>query len=288
MGFRFVVISESAKLDYSMGFLCVRKSDVQRIFMREIHTLMIESTAVSMTSALINELISSNIKVIFCDGKHNPSAELLPIYGAHDTSGKIQHQVAWKPDIKNEVWRWIVKEKIRKQAEILDLYGFSSHLLRSYIEEVEEGDRTNREGHAAKVYFNSLFGMNFSRSQDNAINAALNYGYAILLSLFNREIAGRGYLTQIGLFHHGQDNPFNLSSDLMEPFRPLVDRIVKEMMPQEFGTYEKREVLKLFNEMVYISGRSEFLPNAIELYCNNNLIVIKEGTPDELIFYEVR
>ncbi len=170
MGFRFVVISESAKLDYSMGFLCVRKNDVKRIFMREIHTLMIESTAVSMTSALINELVASNIKVIFCDGKHNPTAELLPIYGSHDTSGKIQQQIEWKTDIKNEVWGRIVKEKIRKQAEILDSHRLSSYKIRSYIEEVEGGDKTNREGHAAKVYFNLLFGRNFSRSQDNAIN----------------------------------------------------------------------------------------------------------------------
>ncbi len=240
MGFRFIVISESAKLDYSMGFLCVRKNDVQRIFMREIHTLMIESTAVSMTSALVNELISSNIKVIFCNGKHNPSAELLPIYGSHDTSGKIRQQIAWKAEIKNEVWRWIVKEKIRKQAELLDSYGLSSYLIRRYIGEVEKGDRTNREGHAAKVYFNSLFGTDFSRAKDNAINAALNYGYAIMLSMFNREIVGRGYLTQLGVFHHGQDNPFNLSSDLMEPFRPIVDKVVKEMMPSSgFEDYRK-------------------------------------------------
>lgn len=116
--------------------------------------------------------------------------------------------------------------KDSKQADTLDQYGKSeAKLLRKYIEEIEYGDATNREGHAAKVYFNALFGMDFTRTEENSINAALNYGYGILLSAFNREIVMNGYITQIGLFHNNMFNQFNLGSDLMEPFRSLlIDR----------------------------------------------------------------
>ena len=108
---------------------------------------------------------------------------------------------------------------------------------------------TNREGHAVKVYFNALFGNGFSRTLDCFENAALNYGYSILLSCFTREIVCNGYLTLIGLFHDSQDNPFNLASDLMEPFRPIVDRIVLKMelnKPRNKGKYllSKRKLRK--------------------------------------------
>lgn len=123
-------------------------------------------------------------------------------------------------------------------------------LLSEYIREIQWYDETNREGHAAKVYFNALFGMDFSRSQDNYINAALNYGYSIILSAFNREIVANGYLTQIGLFHDNMFNQFNLGSDLMEPFRVLVDRQVCSMKLDEFGHVQKMELVNLLNREV--------------------------------------
>ena len=104
---------------------------------------------------------------------------------------------------------------------------------------MEFGDATNREGHAAKVYFNALFGMDFTRTAENSINAALNYGYSLLLSTCTREIAINGYITQLGLFHDNMFNPFNLAFDLMEPFRPLVDNLIKQMAPDKLSTMKK-------------------------------------------------
>ncbi len=118
------------------------------------------------------------------------------------------------------------------------------------MKEIELGDKTNREGHAAKVYFNALFGMDFSRSKECAINAALNYGYGILLSCFNREVIANGYITQLGLFHNNMFNQFNLASDLMEPFRILVDRIVVKNKPEKFESERKNEFY------IYAGGRS--------------------------------
>jgi CRISPR-associated endonuclease Cas1 subtype II len=88
------------------------------------------------------------------------------------------------------------------------------------------GDKTNREGHAAKVYFNALFGKDFSRKQLNDINAGLNYGYSIILSMFSREIVKNGCITQIGIKHSNYFNQYNLASDLMEPFRVIIDHVL--------------------------------------------------------------
>ena len=210
-----------------MGYLVVRKDTTTKIHLGEIRTLLIESTAVSLTAALLAELVKKKVKVIFCDEKRNPSAEMMPYYGSHDCSLKIKRQTAWPDDIKGAVWTEIVLEKIRQQKCLLQELGKNeAMLLQEYLSEIEYGDATNRAGHAAKVYFNALFGKSFTRTDDLLINAALNYGYSILLSAFNREIVLNGYLTQLGLFHDNMFNQFNLASDLMEPFRPLVDRLV--------------------------------------------------------------
>ena len=213
MSWRTVVISQNAKLDYQIGYLVVRGQDTHKIHLNEIRTLIIESTAVSLTSYLLCELMKHKVKVVFCDEKRNPSSELLPYYGCHDTSQKVRWQMEWTKDEKACIWTEIVSEKINKQAQLLEkLHCSEASLLREYIQEIEFGDITNREGHAAKVYFNALFGKKFTRNEDSPVNAALNYGYSLLLSSFNREIVANGYITQIGLFHDNQFNQFNLGS----------------------------------------------------------------------------
>ena len=113
------------------------------------------------------------------------------------------------------MWTQIVAEKIKNQAKVLEIYKLpQSSMLMGYIDELELNDKSNREGHAAKVYFNALFGKSFSRNDECPINAALNYGYSIVLSVFNREITANGYLTQLGLFHDNMFNQYNLSCDL--------------------------------------------------------------------------
>lgn len=286
MSWRVVVISNSAKLDYQMGYLTVRQDTTTKIHLSEISILLIESTAVSMTAYLLCELVKKKIKVIFCDEKRNPSSELLPFYGCHDTSMKMRKQIEWLEDDKTAVWTEIVTEKIRKQAEVLKEYGRPEYsMLNSYIEELQFGDSTNREGHAAKVYFNALFGMDFTRTSQNSINAALNYGYGIILSAFNREIVANGYSTQLGLFHDNMFNQFNLGSDLMEPFRPLIDRKVKSMQPEKFEHEEKMKVLDVLNEEVGIGGKREFINNAIKIYCKSIFDALNDKDTSLIKFY---
>lgn len=286
MSWRIVVISECAKLDYQMGFLVVRKKEVTKIHLSEISLLLIESTAVSLTAALLCELMKQKIKVIFCDEKRNPSSELVPYYGAHDTSAKVRTQITWSTELKSAVWTEIVGEKIRKQAEHLDLRQHpESEMLLGYLSEIEFGDSTNREGHAAKVYFNALFGKSFTRSADNSINAALNYGYSIILSCFTREVVSNGYITQLGLFHDNMFNRFNLASDLMEPFRPLVDYQVVELLPEKFEHEEKIKLLELLNSEVVIAGRKETVNNAIKIYCRSIFDALNSNDLSLIKFY---
>lgn len=287
MSWRTVVISSSAKLDYQMGYLIVRNQDVVKIHISEISILIIETTSVSLTSALLCELTKKKIKVIFCDEKRNPSSELIPYYGSHDTSMKVRKQIAWSDDIKTSVWTEIVDEKIRKQAENLDKWNKSeSQMLYEYISQIEFGDATNREGHAAKVYFNALFGLDFTRTSENSINAALNYGYSLLLSCCARETALNGYITQLGLFHDNIFNQFNLASDLMEPFRPIVDDIVRAITPDKFEHDEKIELLKLLQKEVIIAGRKESVNNAMKIYCRSIFDALNDSDISLIKFYQ--
>ena len=280
------MISSSSKLDYQMGFMVVRNEETTRVHIDEIAVLLLESTAVSLTGALLSELVKKKVKVVFCDEKRNPSSELIPYYGSHDISLKIRRQIAWDDAVKEAVWTELVTEKIRNQAIHLESRGYAeSKMLHQYIAEIQLGDRTNREGHAAKVYFNALFGKEFSRSEENSINAALNYGYSIILSVFNREITSNGYLTQLGLFHENMFNPFNLGSDLMEPFRILVDRKVIDLAPEEFTHDEKMEMLKILQDEVLIGGRKEVVLNAIRIFTRSVFDAINERDISLIKFY---
>lgn len=114
-----------------------------------------------------------------------------------------------------------------------------------------------------------MFGKDFTRTSDCNVNAALNYGYSIILSSFTREIVANGYITQIGLFHDNMFNQFNLASDLMEPFRPIVDELVFNMELHDFEKSEKMEIVNLLNKQVYINNRTEYINNAIKIYCKS-------------------
>lgn len=287
MSWRTVVISQNAKLDYQIGYLVVRGQDTRKIHLNEIAMIIIESTAVSLTAYLLSELMKNKIKVIFCDEKRNPSSELLPYYGCHDTSQKIKKQMEWTYDIKKAVWTEIVAEKIRKQSNLLlKLNKSEAGMLQNYISEIEFGDATNREGHAAKVYFNSLFGKDFTRTEECPTNAALNYGYTLILSTFNREIVCNGYITQIGLFHDNMFNQFNLGSDLMEPFRPIVDELVYSMKPYKFEIEEKHNMLLLLEREVFIGGKREYLGNAIKVYTRSIFEALNDMDVSLIKFYE--
>ena len=296
MSWRTIVITKRAKLDLQLGFMVVRGEHTTKVALNEIAVVLIESTAVSLTTSLLAELTKRKVKVIFCDEKRNPSSELVSYYGSHDTSNKIRKQIAWRQNTKEAVWTEIVSEKIRKQKELLELLGKEeAELLSSYLQQIAWNDETNREGHAAKVYFNALFGLDFTRTEDDLINAALNYGYSIILSSFTREIVANGYITQLGLFHDNMFNQFNLASDLMEPFRPLVDKCVLGMKLEQFEhdldiiDEDTKQLLDtaIVNQEVQIDGKIQYVSNAIKIYCKSVFDALNEDDSALVRFYKI-
>ena len=279
MTWRVVVVSKRSKLFLKMGHLIIRdfENKISRIYLKDISHLIITTTEASITFALLNELQKNKIKMIICDEKGNPAAELAPYYNSFNTVEKIKAQVKWKDFTKKELWQLIVREKIKNQMLFLKANRLEkSNLLEKYIQEVEINDQTNREGHAAKVYFNSLFGNEFSRGDDTNLNACLNYGYSIILSAINRIVVGMGYLTQLGIFHDNIFNQFNLSSDLIEVFRGLVDKEVYDMDYNYFNNEHKIRLINLLNKQVYIDGKSQYLNQAIYIYCQSVINALNE------------
>lgn len=290
MSWRTVIISSHAKLDLQVGFLQVRSIDeTKRIILDEIDILLIESTAVSLTAALLAELIRRKVKVIFCDSTRNPLAELIPYHTCHDSNRRLKMQLKWSEETKGKIWQTIVKEKVSNQAKILGRFGYydAQALLERFAEEVEPCDIGNREGLAAKNYFHVLFWPGFTRELDCDINNALNYGYQILLAVFSRELTSEGYLTQLGIFHDSVYNNFNLASDLMEPFRPIIDAIVKEWFlncKNEFDTTFKRRIIAALHDEITISGSKQTLINAVISYVRSVTDALNNNTTEKLRF----
>ncbi len=273
MSFRTVVITKQSKISYKNRFLVVKQEDNEKyIHLSEIDTVIVDSISVSISSYLLKELADNKINIIFCDEKHNPFGELVPYYSKHNTSKMIKEQIKWKQSEKDKLWAEIVKNKIMNQALLLKKIKSSKYkLVLSYVNEVVAGDKTNREGHAAKVYFNALYGNNFVRNQDDSINAALNYGYAVLLSTINKEIINNGYLTQLGIHHKNEFNEFNLTCDLMEPFRVIIDNFIYYNQERKLDTDYKLDIVNIFNSTFRYQDKKYTLKDIIKMFVKHTL-----------------
>lgn len=283
-----MVVASNAKVDFKMDYLVVRTlEETRRVHISEIGVLMLESTAISITAYALCELLSHKVKVIFCDRQRNPYGELLPCSGSHDSTEKIRRQIAWPQAHKDALWTEIIRAKIRNQRDVLLRWERpQAELLTQYLAQLQPGDASNREGHAAKVYFNALFGMEFSRALATPVNAALNYGYGLILSAINREISAAGYLTQLGIFHDNVFNAFNLGCDLMEPLRPLIDNEVMGMQPTAFEKEQKYALVDLLHTQVTFDGKRQVLLYALRLYCATVFRTLLSGELEELRFIE--
>jgi len=278
MSFRTVVITRQSKINYKNRFLVVKHdSDETYIHLSEIDTIIVDSISVSISAYLLKELSDNKINIIFCDEKHNPYGELSSFYSRHNSSKKIKEQFEWKKALKDELWAKIVENKIINQANLLKkIHSEKYELVISYVTEITPGDKTNREGHSAKVYFNELFGKKFSRNDDSNINAALNYGYAVLLSTINKEIINNGFLTQMGIHHKNEYNEFNLTCDLMEPFRVLIDHFVYFNQKREFDKEYKLDIVNIFNKNYNYMGKKYILKDIIKMYVKNTLDAMED------------
>ena len=280
MGWRTIVVNSHSKLAYKNNHLVYKNStQSEMIHLSEIDVLLLETTDILITTMLIKRLVEENILILFCDDKRLPIGKLLPFYGRHDSSLQLGRQINWTLERKGIVWTEIISQKILNQRQhLVDLeYQEKAEALMTLHNGLEIFDPSNREGHAARIYFNTLFGNDFSRDSENSINAGLNYGYTLLLSIFAREIVKSGCMTQFGLKHANQFNDFNLASDLMEPFRPIVDRIVYEYRDADFRVI-KRALFDLFTNKYLYNSKEMFLTNIASDYTKKIIKVLNEET----------
>ena len=268
MGWRSVIITQHAKLTYSMQMMIVQTRDgINQIPIEDINLLLVSTTQAVITSALISKLAQNQTKVIFVDDKGNPIVETAVYYPGTRNMAKLTQQFNWDDHLKELLWTRIVSQKIKNQIAVLANYHLNKDEVQSELDQLEINDESNREAIAARKYFMLLFDKDFVRRDTSAINAALDYGYAILLSSFNREIAMNGYLTYFGIHHCSQENQFNLASDLMEPFRPFIDYWVKaHERIKELTPDIKYGLVELLSLEIKFNGKKTLLTNAITVY----------------------
>ncbi|TDL98238.1 type II CRISPR-associated endonuclease Cas1 [Macrococcus brunensis] len=286
MSFRTVVITKESKLSLRMNHLVVKSDSIVQVPIGEISCLIIENPNITITGHLMNALTENKIMTIVCGRNHLPQTFLHAVYGHHRQSRLIEQQIGWQENYKKRLWQLIIQKKISHQKQLLKHYyrQLDLTMFDSYIADTQLDDLTNREGHAAKVYFNLFFSDEITRDTEHAKNAALDYGYQILLAVFVRTIVSKGYLSEIGIKHRNEFNLYNLASDLMEVMRPIIDHKVLKTIHDQFEKDEKREIADVLNQKIVINNKMYYLVNAIEIYVDSVFKYLSTGNEKYIKF----
>lgn len=206
-----------------------------KVHFSDIACVVAHGNSLSYTNTLLQKLIEYNIPFIICDKAHNPFGMLLPFCRHYEYGKRIQIQIEASLPAKKSAWKQIISAKLLNQARVLHLFKEyqAADKLIGYSKDVRSADSDNREGVGARLYFSKLFS-DFLRNpeSEDVVNAALNYGYAIVRSAVARAVCGSGLNPSFGLFHSSGHNPHCLIDDLVEPLRPFVDKIVKAKYAQ--------------------------------------------------------
>lgn len=290
MSHRVLYIEKCENLKLYLDNLKVLVDNNEILFpISDIMILVIDNYKSNLSVPLINKLVENNVCTILCGIDHLPKTQILPVNGHFSQSGNINKQIQWNKERKDLVHQLIVKAKIYNQIEILKTNDKNFEVIQKlfqFIEEVEPGDTSNREGLAAKMYFREMYGHDFVRFNEDVVNAGLNYGYAIFRSLISSIVVAKGYLPNIGIFHKGKQNMFNLSDDIIEVFRPIVDHYVLNNMTEDilFKQEHREQLIQLTTKKVKIDERQQTVANAIYIYIESILKVLETGNPQEYIF----
>lgn len=288
MSWRVLYIEESDKLSLYLDNIKIIKGDEELLVpINDIHSLIVDNYKILLSVHLVNALSKANVNVVLCGVDHLPQTILLPLFGNSNAAESLKKQLEWNELNKQIAQQEIVRIKIKHQKELLkhvEKYNLEIKTLEKYENEVELADKTNREGLAAKQYFKGLFGGSFKRFEDDVVNAGLNYGYAVLRAQISKTVVSKGLNTTIGIFHKNPYNNFNLSDDVIEPFRPIIDYWVYKNLKEE-KLFLREHRLSLINQTtkdVYFKNQKHTIFNAISLYVDSILFFLKSGNVDDL------
>lgn len=276
MGFRLVIIENDVSIRLKLDNLVIQKEEKEIwIPVDDISVLIIDNRKITFTARMMCSLAAHNVGVIFCDQEHLP----IGFFSSYDNYSRISKSIHYQIDATDEyynvLWKSIVQAKIRNQKKVLEKLHKNENVIKSlerFCGEVEKGDVTNREAHAAKIYFNELMGCSFSRgNEDLLLNAGLDYGYAIFRSYLAKLCVGYGLNSQLGIHHRNEYNRFNLVDDMIEPFRPFVDYFAYVLLEKEdyFMGEHRHQLVNLLNHKVIYKHKKMFLCNAMEEFVAN-------------------
>lgn len=267
MGYRVIFLTNPARLYVKNQQLVIDNGDVFKVPLEDIECIAIDSMQISMNSYLLSRLSEYAITLYVTDKTHHPCGTFLPLLRHSKHLSVLKNQLEMTLPNKKKLWKQIVCQKIENQATVLKLCGIDEWKSIDVLKNmVKSGDPDNMEAVAASKYFKLLFGKNYTRTQDNFINPKLNYGYSILRSTISKYLVVYGYEPSLGIFHKSNLNSFNLSDDIIEPFRPIVDLYVKKFaLEDEIDTHTKASLANLLNCDLIIDNKLFACAKAIEL-----------------------
>ena len=288
--FRTVTVYRGERISARQGWMVVTSEDgEQKLPIEDLYSVIVDNQQTVLTAASITQLTASGAHILICNEKHLPCTLILPHNTHYHPLTVIRSQIALPQDIQNRLWDRIIRAKIENQALALKYCRGDGKIvarLRELAQEVADGDAGNREGIAAKLFFRAMYGAEFIRMQDDAVNAALNYGYTVLRSAVAKTLTAYGYNCVLGIHHINESNSFNLADDMMEPLRPLVDLWVCENSEDLVDTLSKQqrnELAALVNGIVLWNAKRMRVRNAIDKYVSSLTTAIRRLKPEECI-----
>lgn len=285
MPHRQLYLKTSKKLSFSNDQLVVTKDTDEKVTfpLEDFDLIFVEDPNAVITASLLSKMAEFGCSMIVCGRNYLPQAQVLPFNNHYVQSQIINLQLNLLPSKKKKLWETIVRQKIKNQLTVLTKVSSDQKAIsqiKSFIQNIKPGDETNMEGVAARVYFQALFGNDFIRFSDTLVSTSLNYGYSIIASQVIRTVACNGLLDNLGIWHASNSNNYNLSYDLIEPFRQVVDLYVYKNVIQLTSPLSheiKMGLINLLNEKVNIDGNSYKISYAIELTINSFIQYMKSG-----------
>jgi len=281
-----VMISRPAKLRREHFSLAIEQEKTAFVPFEDIAVIVLNHREITLTHPVLSACGEYGISLFATSDTHHPSGVFLPFLRHSRATRWLRLQLDLPRPLAKQTWATIVRRKIANQAACLRLTGTEGvDRLESYARRVRSGDGENLEGQAAAFYFTKLFGKEFNRSQDRWINAALDYGYAVLRGTIARGLVAHGLLPSIGLFHASEQNAFNLADDLIEPFRPAVDLYVarhRTVESDELQPADKTALVGLLNVDVGMPRGVMSILDAIE-HSVESLARIYDGGVEHLL-----
>ena len=293
MAFRVVLIENEVAIKVKLNNLIITKfgEDIW-IPLDDISMIVMDNLLSNLSTRLMCQLSEHGIGLMICNQEHLPTG-FYSAYDNHSRASKvIGFQIEKETTYYDSIWKNVVKAKIENQAKayyIMTDDRDGAEKIGEFSLDILMGDKSNREAHAAKVYFNLLMGTSFSRgNEDILLNSGLDYGYAVIRGYIARACVGYGLNTQIGIHHKSEYNRFNLVDDLMEPLRPIVDIVAYNIMKTDkyFTPEHRRKLVNILNMKIKYRNKSMYVCNMIENYVEQYASLIM-GRTDNVVFPDI-